>query len=706
MRIKSTILTLFLGTLVGFGSLSPGFRFGSRDSRLSFDNSSSFLVVDETITGYTGTLRLKDDSPGRIVGSEIVFNNGILSVGSEADLSYTGSYDPVKNDEIELEDGGAIEFLSAKEINKTIKVPAGVTGTVSGFPILKKPIELADATSTLRLAMKSAFDQDIHLNGGTIILDDNFGMTANRKIYGGGTIDVNFKSFQMPGGDFSTGPLTFLNAQDIETAFNINLSTNVTFSGPGGSTELRGFSFTIDFDPGGKITVLNDHIVYWANSNFRDFGLSAVDGIFDIDSTSTMVFQNCCFVMAGDYTHSSGVLTFRDNCVIVTEGHNFNVTSTGIIRIDGAPLVYDNLGGTQDNPFNFTDQQSQKVSVNGGVIRSKTALRSELRLFNTSISMKIDMHLDDESPITLVNETPASPKAVTFDLNGYSILFPTTGSNLFNLDPNVNLTVQNVVLDDFNKDAVSYGDANATLEFGTGTQIRLFDDVTVGGADKDWDFTGDGLISGRNVTLELDGANKLTVTGSSTLTLRDLRIVLNNIDSLAILDAGSKVVFENCTLVLKLAGFDITTGSIDVKGVLDVLGGDPAAVETDSKLTFSSLGDFTVLSGSMMRLGKNVEFEYKADPSGDAGVTFDTKRHFKLADPTSTLELDGCTVRSTVTGLALDYGRLVVTDTTSLISEGSSGTEAEIGSALDLIVRPSVSLDVTGTLTYNLTTFP
>lgn len=687
-------------------SLDAKMRFGNKESTLLFEQSNSYFVVDEAINNFSGTLKLKDNTPGRIIGAEVVFNNGVLKVGSESDLSFTGTYDPVKNDEMELKDGMALELSAGKEVNKKIKVPSGATATISGSPILKQPIELADATSTLRLAVKSTFDQDLHLNGGKIILDDDFGMTADRKIYGGGIVDVNNKTFKIPGGDFSNGPLEFLNARDVQAVFNFNLSFPWTIGASGSVTDFRGFSLDITFLPGGRINLLSNHTLYFANSNFRSVGIDEVNGVFDIDPTSTMVFQNCCLVMDGTYTHTSGTMTFRDNCTILTQGNNFDVSEAGYLRVEGAVLLYDHVGGTQDNPFTFTDQQSQKVLVDGGVIRSTSALRSNISYFNVATSSSVDINLSPDSTITFVNEVPASLKNATLNLNGASMFFPSSGTDMLNLDPNVVLTVSNIVLNNFNKDVVAYGDANSELRFGDGVEMRLFRNTTIGGADKALTFTGDATICGFGTTLTLDGASRLTITGSKTLTLQGLKIVCKNADSLECLNANSKIVFKDSTLVMEQPGWTFSLGSIDVDGRFEVMGGDPATVSTDSTWAFDSAGDLTVLSGSTLRLGGNVKFEYKADPSGDAGVTYDTKRHFKMTDPTSTLELAGCTLNSTTTGLALDHGRLVVSNTSTLISDGSSGTEAEIGSAVDVYINPAVSLDVTGTLSYKLTTFP
>lgn len=113
-----------------------------------------------------------------------------------------------------------------------------------------------------------------------------------------------------------------------------------------------------------------------------------------------------------------------------------------------------------------------------------------------------------------------------------------------------------------------------------------------------------------------------------------------------------------------------------------------------------------VTDKALMRLGRNIEFLYKADPANDAGSVHASKRHFLLESGTSVLELDGGILHSTQTGLALDYGKLVVSDASDLIIDGTNGEEAEFGSALDVYIKPSVEFSITGTLAYNLTATP
>lgn len=686
-----------------WGCLCPIIRFGSRNSAVEFRGATSYFIVDKEIRDYSGRLRVSDEASGRISGEKIFFDNGILSIGTR-ELSLTGTYDSSVQQEISLEEGNTIELPSGS-VDKEIKVKPDSTASIVGAPILTKPITLEGSTSELRVGLQSQLSQDVNLNGGTLVLDDNLSLQAGKQFVGGGTIDVNGRTLTLPKGEASTGKISFISANDVALSGNLIDSVEYYFAGVGGTSEVNGNGYIWKFFSGGFVSVGPTHELFFTNAFFKEFGNQPTHGYLDIDVTSTVILQGCTISLSGDYTHDQGTLEFRDGCRIVHHGHKINTTGLAFVRVDGASLFYDSLGGIDQNPFTFTDADSQRQYVNGGAIRSSAGNPSML-IDTTTATINFDHKLSSQSVIYVPNPAPASPRAVEASFSGHSVIFPGSGTALFNLDPNVNLTISNVELFEYNKDTLTLGDANASLAFGTGTKIRLFDSEIISGSDKSWSFVGDGLISGTGTSLVLDGSSRITVDSSSTLVLKDLRVTIKTADALKALDSGSKIIFENCDLTVESAGFEIAMGNVDVKGRLRIFGGDPSDSDVESPVTFSSTGIFKVCCGALLRLGKNVNFEYKADPSNDSGLTYNTKRHFILEDATATLELDGCTLRSTQTGLALDYGRVVVSDRTEFIIDGSNGTEAEIGSALDVYIKPSMAFVVTGTLAYNATTMP
>lgn len=504
---------------------------------------------------------------------------------------------------------------------------------------------------------------------------------------------------------FSVFFLFSVYADKITLDENTSVASMQQFQGSGLSSYVNGHGLFWNFQSGGYVDVGVNHTLYLVGLHIKDFGHKPNYGYFSIDPTATVVIQNSIIELSGDYVHDQGSIIFKgDHCRIIPHDYTFTTTESAKFYVDGATLTYNSLDGQEKNPFLFTDQTNQKLLLNGGNIRSQTAIQS-LNLYSTTPTIKRNIDLSEECTINIKNLTPENPKNVTLDFSGQVVFFPDNGSNLINLDSNVKLKLENIVLFEYNPKLISFGDANSTLEFGNHTKIRLFEDFTISSDDKAWNFVGNSEIIGSDSTLVLDGSQKITVGQSSSLTLKSLRIIVKNADSLKALDDNSKIIFENSVLIFEGIGFEWSLGNIEVKGDLRLIGGDPTTIDAYAPFIFSSTGFLTIQTNSRLIVERFVEFIYKADPSNDGGLLFAQKRHIKLADPTSTLELNGCILHSTTTGIALDYGQLVIEDKVIFFIDGNviEKNEAEIGSGVSLFVRPAAIFDIRGHYSYRFT---
>ncbi len=708
MKFVSLRWAVFLSLLFSLEPVLPKFRFGNKTSSIELSDSSSFLVLGEQVTGFNGTLKLADDAQGRVSGQGIVFQDGILCTHNVAgsDVTISGTYSTAAGEEVDLQNNGIFNVALQKTINKKIKIPAGCSSSIIGFPVFDQSIDLADQTCELKLGIKTPLNRDINLNGGTITLVDNLTKTADSKFAGTGTINVNNYKLTLSGGQFSTGKITLVGAQDLALSANLVVNSELNFnSGSVNPSVLIGDSFIAQFQTGGFFSLNSGQQLICSETFFKGLGNYPNYGFFSMPPTSTTVFQNSTLELTGNYTHSNGTILFKgDRCKIISNGYTFTTTGTAAwICVDGVPLEYDSLAGIDSNPFVFTAESSQKIFSNGGTIRSTLAASGDIAsliIDNALATFITEFTLSNANTITFSNTTPATPKPMALNFSGQNLYFPSQGSSLFNLESNVQLTTSNIILFNFNKNAISYGDSNASLSFGSGTQIRLFDDVLLSSGDKPWNFSGNGQICGCGTTIILDGSNLLTVGSSSTLTLRNLRIFCKNVDSLACLDQSSKIVLENCTIVVGAAGLEFSKGNIDINGFVQVVGGDATTIETPASLTFSAQGLFRVLTQSKLKINQGIEFVYKADPANNGTNTGATKRHFLLIDPTATLQLDGASLHSTTTAFALDYGRLVIEDKVNFIVDGTDAQSAEIGSAVEVCVKTGAVFEVEGIIKY------
>ena len=703
-------LVIFIAFCQLTTQIQAGFRFGSSTSTIDLNSSGSYLVLNTDIPSFSGTLKSVDNSVGRISGaSNIIFGGGTMKTGSDTEIVMTGSFDPATQNDIVMQNGTFLELSSGKPLNKAIIVPSNTTASLYGPSILKQPITLTDSSSVLHLSLLGRLDQNINLNGGTIILDGDLAFTVNAKILGGGTINVSGKKLMLPGGDFADGEITYDNAQDVTLTANTTYTTAQSITGA--TADFLGDGFNCVLAPAnGRIRLnVTAQTVYFINTHFKNIGGErGVNsfGIFDILPTATAFFQNCTFDLVSSYTHNQGTMVFRQGNKILTHGYNFCVNGTAFMRLDGSVLEYETFDKLKTNPFIFSNKNAQFSTTSDGIIRSTTALNSEFDMLATTDVMKDDFTIADDSIIRIINATPGTPKAVSLDGSGYQIIFPKIGSNLFNLDANVNLTMTNILFRRFNKDVFSYGDANASIKFGTGCIIDLASNTTLGSSDKAWQFIGNSTIQGTGASLTINSANKITVAASTTLTISGLTLFINDPAAISMTNSTSKIIFQNCQIKMGVNGMTVSAGNIDIVDNVGIWGGDPAIVDGHSAFTFSSPGQFKILSLATLTINRYTDFYYAANPSSDAGIVYNQKRHFKINDPSATLELKGGALHSTTTGLALDYGRFLVSDSSKLISEGSYGTEAEFGSSLDWYHCPGCTLSVTGSLSYKSTTFP
>ncbi len=496
-------------------------------------------------------------------------------------------------------------------------------------------------------------------------------------------------------------------ADKITIDENTFVSSPIQFQGSGLSSYFNGHNLFLTFAPGGSISVGPDHKVYLVGLNIKNFGNSPNYGYFDIDPSSTVIIQSSTLELSGNYVHDQGTIIFQgDNCKIIPHDYTLTVSNSAKFFVDGTTLIYDPLDGHDRNPFIFTDQANQKKLLNGANIKARSPVQ-QLNLYSTTPVIKRNFNLSEENTINIKNSIPEAQKAVTLNFSGQTIFFPDIGSDMINLDPNVKLKFENVVLFEYNPKLISFDKENSSIEFGDYTKIRILKDTTISNTDAALNFVGNGEIVGSDTTFVLDGSQKITVSCSSTLTLKSLRIIVKNADSIKALDANSTIIFENCVFIFEKEGFEWSLGNLEVKGDLKLIGGDPETVDAYSQFIFSSSGFLTVQGNSRLIVERFVEFIYKADPSQDGGLLFKQKRHLKLADPTAVLELNGCTLHSTTTGIALDYGQLVIEDKVIFIIDGNvvQKNEAELGSGVSLFVRPAAIFDIRGHYSYRSTGF-
>lgn len=685
-------------------------KFSTNQSGLSFPKSSSKLILEAPILGVTGKISFKDDDPNRVTSTSplnvITFDNGMTgTTGNE--FGYSGTIEPTGTDLYTLRTDQVVD-VTDKIITQTIRIMPGYSAFIKGSPTFTNAIQMG--------------------TGSSLDLGITTPLTKPLAVEGSNTVKLS-KSLKMDFGvPLNTGTLSTLNLNGFEFSFNNALSdissiigqgtvnfikgryfldNTLTFSGlvdvgGQGSTLTLGSGKSINFGPG-----LHDLF----DVEIADLGASSKIGV---DSQGTLFLSNVTLRLKDDLILSNlGEIVILDSeCKIIPNGHTIKLDQGTHLIIDGTTLFYEPLGVFDGNPISVINSGSGpgvlSLLNNGKIISTKYGLsiQDTLEVAATSFSALSNFYLTSTSKLRFLNSNISVNKTMTYSGNGYFIQFPPkfTGATLLEIAGNTALTLENVTLMDFNPESVLFSDSNSSLTFGNSCTVSLSADQSLRSTFP-WVFTGNSCIDGNGKTITLSNSQVLKVKNSAVLSIKNCNIKTENLSAFFSLDDTSKICFQNCTLSINQSGLNLSTGNFSVKGSLEVFGADTASVSGLATLTFSSKGNLVVESQSNLTLNKGIIFDYRANPASNGNNTAATKRHFLLTDPSSKLHLNGCSLVSTQTALALDFGTVFVHDLVPFKIDSTPGSEAEFGTALSVNVLAGGCLDVDGPLRYVPTTF-
>lgn len=225
-----------------------------------------------------------------------------------------------------------------------------------------------------------------------------------------------------------------------------------------------------------------------------------------------------------------------------------------------------------------------------------------------------------------------------------------------------------------------------TISWRNAGRVSLGADVTLSGT---WVFNDVTVLSGAARTLNLASDGAIIIERGAVVVFDDLRIkgLKQSLGSLGTfnlrgLDATSSVTLRNAELVLD-GDYSFTTGCLAIDRTAALSGGGHT-------LTFESPNDMTINAKSRLIVNPGTTLTY-------ASVSAE-KTHMVLADTTSELFLDGCTLHGTTTGFRLTTGSLFINNKVILSSDATVPAEAvELNSTtLNIDVLAAAMLDIRG----------
>lgn len=703
----SILLTNFLGAV---------FKFSGQNSTLQLSGENSKIILSTPISNFNGTLKIQNKSATSLqqttTSDRITFADGVYQTNTNSRTFITATIDPATTDKIILTSGQTMETDNGAIIEAISIVGAG--NTIKGQPTFNSPIVLQDSNAEVIMSIQSKLNQNITTNGGTVVLGDDLSFEDGVFITGNGTIDVNEHKLTFPPavGTHWTNNLTFLNANDIELSGYTYLDGTWTFSGTSGTSFLNGNGNILDLANSGTITIDTNHSLYISDVHLKNVGTTG--GSILINATGgNLYLSNVILELSGNYNLTEGTFTVHgNNCVVVARSHdNFNITSGGVLVVDGVVFLYDPLGTTPLLPSPIVASSGGTITyLNSGVIRSNYFADSTTGNIEFTLANEVlpsNHILAPASRLIFLNSDVGTPKTITLDGQGFFVQFNYSTGQYMTVAENVTVVLKNMLLKDFDPALISFAGSGGTLAkivFEDNVTLSLNKDLTL--SSRALVFQGNSTIKGNGTTMSLAADAMLTATGTSkVLTIQDTRLFMTHNTAMKNLGDTTKMVLQDSKIHMTNIGYTFGRGHLDIRNQSEILGLDPTSATGSSTFSFTSKGLLRVQTNSMLKLDTDVSFLYNPDITADVDAAA-SKRHVILNDPSSTVCMNSSIMTTGTMGFALDYGRLLIDGKTEMHINSGVGAEAEFGSALTVEIAPSGTLDVNGALKYILTTYP
>jgi len=195
-----------------------------------------------------------------------------------------------------------------------------------------------------------------------------------------------------------------------------------------------------------------------------------------------------------------------------------------------------------------------------------------------------------------------------------------------------------------------YLDANVTLS--GGGNIKAHDNTIFMSGDltlppsKTLNFTNNAVIDGRGHDLIIDTNSQISLDSAVSVTLKNMTIKNKRNGPKTppiILDATTSQLTLDDVIMAPVNDFNFLQGQLFIKNDVIFTG--------TSALVYKSTMPCRIAQNSCLYFDTNTTFSYAPESSN--------KDLIVMTDPTSTLYLDGCDLKTTYTGLRLTTGRLI-----------------------------------------------
>lgn len=575
-------------TLSALPSGARSIQFGSRDSTIHTASGARFNVGSSGLS-IDGTF--KKDEGASITGNTFNFDNGVLSSGG-LEAVMDGLFDPTDSDFIRLQGNGNFRAEPGTVVESLTVQGSG--NKVEGQPQFSNPITMADGATELTLALQSALNQNIVMNGGTVKLGDDLGLNDDVIFSGSGTVELNNRQLRL-GSVYTSSwsnSLFFSNAADIVLNGRIDLTGSWTF---GGNSCLNGNGCILNMSGGGKLIVeagatldLNDiHIT----------GLGDTAGRIIMNSGSSLLrTSNASFKLNDNVTTPLGTMYAFGPTTFYLGNKDWTFNNLGNLSVDGTTLWLDYLDspfkiGTVNAPLPLfdghrwnhanlvTDLASGNLSLtNRGTIKENVDMSvvefspSTIALLSGDVSGLIE--LDDCICLGADDVVRITGDAV-IDGRGVTLRFTDPAHPQWVVEPGVSVTLKNINIVDIN---------NISFDLRHNSSILIDQNVTWL-LDQDFTFSSDAFLK---ILDTAEGTNVFKVQGLSCrrkFIINPLNPLIPHSDTTSTGLPRKSVILGHNTIMLEnaqIAGFDYISYFNDDTAVAGIALSCNAGADIDS----------------------------------------------------------------------------------------------------------------------------
>ncbi len=641
---------LLVGHVEAYGKVI----FGSKDSSIVITDDSCFKVVPTFVTIEGGNF--ENTGYARVEGNPIKFDQGIYTYFNSR-INLEGVVD---GDTIQLGEN------SPQGFGVMIANPGGLAGAkisalkgqsiMRGQPLFFGPndITLADL-AVFQLAVQNAVNTDITLNNGILRLQDDLLLGDSAAINGDGYVLLNNRRISFGGQSGTwTGNLVWYSALDIQLNSPIVLAANWLFADQG---QINGNGNVLDLTGGGQILVDDNSVLRLASVQIKGLGNGEGFGKIRLGQGARLYLSDVVIEMGDDYDVISGEWYVEGSSKVITKDHVLSfkedpedAAKNGKLIVDRVDLTYDTLA-TLDKinirPSLINDPLRRFVQIIGsGDIRT---IKGDTVTFHNYRADSLLQKYAIVAPYRkffvypeLLDDLTTQNFDVLIDGNTNFLGFTRCDEPVFIVSADVQATTQNMVMRDLSPRHIAL-EAGASLTFGDKTMVTLARNEVL---NYPWVFSGDTILRGAGMVLELGPEGAIIVTGSNSTLLLD-GVILKGVH-------GNNIRCTENTSNISLRGvkwiqsddFTYAAGSMTLV--------DDATIVGPSRFIYASNRPFAILADATLFLTRDLTFDWRGAKNG---------LQFVDAAGTGAIQLDQVTVAAP-NGLVIDTpGRLIVRNT-------------------------------------------